>query len=76
MDLFHEAYKQKLAFYAKVAPLLYLPTEHNKVPFNKGRLVDYLRRPAGVNRPPVVFCSTDSLPNAVYDQRALQNRSH
>lgn len=55
MNQFHEAYKRKLAVYAKAAPLLYPPTKQLEDPFNKGRLADYLRRPAGVNRPPVVF---------------------
>lgn len=55
MDQFNRAHQNKLAAYAKAAPLLQPPAERIEVPFAGMRLAGYLRRPIGAVRPPVVI---------------------
>jgi pimeloyl-ACP methyl ester carboxylesterase len=50
-----ERYRRGVANFLKAAPLLDPPVEVVRIPFESSELVCYLRRPAGISRPPVVF---------------------
>jgi 2,6-dihydroxypseudooxynicotine hydrolase len=55
MDKFHESHRNVVAVFAKGAPHLNPPVERLDVPFNGVKLPCYLRRPKGVEKPPVVI---------------------
>jgi 2,6-dihydroxypseudooxynicotine hydrolase len=55
MEQFHTAHQKKLAAYKRAAPLLTPSAERVEIPFEGTILAGYLRRPLGVERPPVVL---------------------
>ena len=55
MDQFYESHQKKLDAFAKAAPYLDPPVERFEVLFEGVKLACYLRRPKGVEKPPVVI---------------------
>jgi 2,6-dihydroxypseudooxynicotine hydrolase len=55
MEQFHKAHEKKLSTFMKVAPLLDPPVERFEVPYEGVSLVGLLRRPKGVEKPPIVI---------------------
>jgi 2,6-dihydroxypseudooxynicotine hydrolase len=55
MEQFHAAHMKKLETFMRAAPLLDPPVERFEVPFEGVSLVGLLRRPEGVDNPPVVI---------------------
>lgn len=52
-----ERYRRAVANFLRAAPLLDPPVDVIRLPFERSELVCYLRRPHGIDRPPVVFAS-------------------
>lgn len=55
MEQFHESHRKNLAAFAKAAPHLKPPVERFEVSVDGVRFPCYLRRPTGVQKPPVVI---------------------
>jgi 2,6-dihydroxypseudooxynicotine hydrolase len=55
MSQFWHAHRASVSAFAKAAPYLYPPAERMDVDFKGVKIAGYLRKPAGVHRPPVVI---------------------